>query len=43
MDRKILWILLIVCLVIILWWAFDHVLFPDLPVPGGVRSIDGSK
>ena len=39
MDRRVLWVLLLVILVIILWFALDHVLFPTLPVPAGVPSI----
>ena len=39
MDRRVLWVLVLVILVIILWLALDHVLFPALPVPAGVPSI----
>ena len=38
-DNKIVWLLLLVCLVIVLLWAVDHVMFPDLPVPAGAPSI----
>ena len=38
-DNKILWLLLIVALIIVLWWAIDHVLFPDLPMPAGASPI----
>ena len=38
-DNKILWLLLIVALIIVLWWAIDHVLFPDLPMPAGAPPI----
>lgn len=38
-DRRIVWILVVVLLIIILAWALDHVFFPDLPVPAGVPSI----
>jgi hypothetical protein len=39
LDRKIIYVLVLVCLVILLWFALDHVLFPDLPVPGGAPPI----
>ena len=39
MDRRIVWVLVILLLAIILLWALDHVMFPDLPVPAGVPSI----
>ena len=39
LDRRIVWILVIVFLVIILWWALDHVLFPTLPMPAGTPPI----
>ncbi len=38
-DRRLLWIVVIVLLVILLAWALDHVLFPDLPMPAGVAPI----
>lgn len=39
MDRKILWLLLIVCVAILLYYLLDHVLFPTLPIPAGAPSI----
>ena len=39
MDRRLVFLLLIVCLAILLWFALDHVLFPTLPVPAGTPSI----
>ncbi len=39
MDRRIVWILTIVLLLAVLWFALDHVLFPTLPVPAGAPSI----
>ena len=39
LDRRLLWVLVIVLLIIVLWWAFDHVLFPTLPMPAGAPSI----
>jgi hypothetical protein len=39
LDNKIIWIVLLVCLLIVLWFALDHVLFPTLPVPAGAPSI----
>lgn len=39
MDRRLIWVLVIILLVIVLWWALDHVFFPDLPVPAGVAPI----
>lgn len=38
-DRRILYILVLILLIIILGWAVDHLFFPDLPVPAGVPSI----
>jgi hypothetical protein len=38
-DRRVIWILVIILLVIVLWWALDHVLFPTLPMPAGVAPI----
>ncbi len=38
-DNRLLWLLLIACLIVLLWFALDHVLFPTLPVPAGVPSI----
>jgi hypothetical protein len=38
-DRRLLWVLALVILVIILWLALDHILFPDLPVPAGAPAI----
>jgi hypothetical protein len=38
-ERRIVWILVIILLVIVLWWALDHVLFPTLPMPAGVAPI----
>lgn len=38
-DRRILWVLLIVVLLVVLWFALDHVLFPTLPVPAGAAPI----
>lgn len=39
MDRRIVWIAAIVILLIVLWLALDHVLFPTLPIPAGAPSI----
>lgn len=39
MDRRIVWIAAIIVLVIALWLALDHVIFPDLPTPAGVAPI----
>ena len=39
LDRRLLWVLLLALLILILWWAVDHVLFPTLPVPAGVPPI----
>ncbi len=39
LDRRILWVLCLVALLVILWLAFDHILFPTLPVPSGVPPI----
>lgn len=39
MDRKILWVLLIVCVAILLAFLLDHVLFPTLPIPAGAPPI----
>ena len=36
LDRRLFWVLLVVLVAIVLWWALDHVLFPTLPVPAGV-------
>jgi len=38
-ERRIVWVLVIILLVTILWWALDHVLFPTLPMPAGVAPI----
>ena len=38
-DRRIVWLLAIVVLLIILALALDHVFFPDLPIPAGAPSI----
>lgn len=38
-DRRIMWVLILILLVIVLAWALDHVFFPDLPVPAGVAPI----
>ena len=39
MDRRLVWVLLIVLLLVVLWFALDHVLFPTLPMPAGAPSI----
>lgn len=39
MDRRVVWVLAIVLLLVVLWFALDHVLFPTLPVPAGAPSI----
>lgn len=39
MDRRIVFVLVILCLVILLAYALDHVFFPTLPVPAGVPPI----
>ena len=39
LDRRLVWVLLVVLVAIVLWWALDHVLFPTLPVPAGVPDI----
>ena len=39
LDRKIIWLLLIICLIILLWLGLDHIFFPDLPVPAGTPPI----
>lgn len=39
LDRRLVWILLIVVLVVVLWWALDHVLFPTLPMPADAPPI----
>lgn len=38
-DNRLLWVVLIACLILLLWFALDHVLFPTLPVPAGVPPI----
>ena len=38
-DRRLVWILVLVLLAIVLWWALDHLLFPTLPQPAGVAPI----
>ena len=38
-DRRVIWVLLIVCLILLLWLALDHILFPDLPTPADVPPI----
>ena len=38
-DRRIVWIAAIIILLVVLWLALDHVLFPTLPTPAGVPSI----
>lgn len=38
-DRRLVWALLVVLLVIVMLWALDHVLFPTLPVPAGAPTI----
>ena len=38
-DNRIIWVLLIVCLIIVLLWAIDHVMFPTLPMPAPAPSI----
>lgn len=38
-DRRLLWLVLLVVLIVLLWWALDHVFFPDLPVPAGAPAI----
>lgn len=39
LDRRIVWIAAVVILLIVLWLALDHVLFPTLPTPAGAPSI----
>ena len=39
LDKRIVWIVVLVLLVIVLWWAVDHLFFPTLPVPAGVAPI----
>ena len=39
LDRRIVWVLVIVLLIIVLWWALDHLFFPTLPMPAGAPSI----
>lgn len=39
LDNKIVWVLVIVLLIVVLWWALDHVLFPTLPMPAGAPPI----
>ena len=39
LDRRLIWALLVILLVVILLWALDHVLFPTLPVPAGAPPI----
>lgn len=38
-DRRLVWVLVIVLLIIVLLWALDHIFFPDLPLPAGVAPI----
>ena len=38
-DRRIVWLLVLVLLIIVLAWALDHVFYPDLPLPAGVAPI----
>lgn len=38
-DRRIVWIAAVIILLIALWFALDHVLFPTLPTPAGAPSI----
>lgn len=38
-DRRLLFVLLLLVLAIVLWLLFDHVLFPTLPVPAGAPPI----
>jgi hypothetical protein len=39
MDKKIIWIVLVLCLILLLWWAIDHILFPTLPMPAGTAPL----
>jgi hypothetical protein len=39
LDRRLLWVLVLALLILLLWYALDHVLFPTLPVPAGVTPI----
>lgn len=39
LDKRVVWIAAIIILLIVLWLALDHVLFPTLPTPAGAPSI----
>lgn len=39
LDRRIWWVAGLVALALLLWLAFDHLLFPTLPVPAGGPAI----
>lgn len=38
-DRRVVWVLVVVLVASILWLLLDHLLFPTLPVPAGAPSI----
>ena len=38
-DRRFIWVLMLVLLIVVLWWALDHVFFPTLPMPAGAPPI----
>ena len=38
-DRRLLFVLLVIVLAILVWLLFDHVVFPTLPVPAGAPPI----
>ena len=38
-DRRIVTLLLIACVIVLIWLVLDHLLFPDLPIPAGAPPI----
>ncbi len=38
-DRRIVWVILVACVIVLAWLVLDHVLFPTLPVPAGAPPI----
>lgn len=38
-DRRLVWVLALAVLILVLWWALDHLFFPTLPMPAGAPAI----
>ncbi|HEX4767505.1 MAG TPA: hypothetical protein VH414_14630 [Lichenihabitans sp.] len=38
-DRRILWVILVACVIVLAWLLLDHILFPTLPMPAGAPPI----